>query len=137
MNKKQLSEHIGNIDDRLVQQAEFRDRTGTCTGNDEVGSCICTCHVFDEIRYIQIRDGRNPWITYSFARCGIDPCYYANREIGEDEILPWSVTSTGVKDEYLLKERHTAKKGEITPDCRRQCTLCGASELYTGGGCDE
>lgn len=73
----------------------------------------------------------------SFARCGIDPCYYANREIGEDEILPWSVTSTGVKDEYLLKERHTAKKGEITPDCRRQCTLCGASELYTGGDCDE
>ena len=73
----------------------------------------------------------------SFKRCHIDPSYYANREIGEEEILPWSITSTGVKDEYLLSERHTAQRGEITPDCRRQCTQCGASELYTGGVCDE
>ncbi len=73
----------------------------------------------------------------SFERCKIDPGYYANREIGESEILPWSITSTGVKDEYLLSERHAARRGEITPDCRRQCTLCGASEIYTGGACDE
>ena len=73
----------------------------------------------------------------AFEKTGIDPAFYANREIGEDEILPWSVTSTGVDVAYLKNERHTAYRGEITPDCRRQCTGCGANKLYREGVCDE
>ncbi len=73
----------------------------------------------------------------AFEKTGVDPDFYATREIGENEILPWSITSTGVNEEYLKNERHTAYRGEITPDCRRQCTGCGANRLYREGVCDE
>jgi len=76
------------------------------------------------------------WMS-AFEKTGIDPAFYANREIGEDEILPWSVTSTCVNDEYLKCERHTAYEGRITPDCRKQCTDCGVSRINKGVPCDE
>ena len=76
------------------------------------------------------------WIN-AFEKCGIDPAYYANRTIDEKEILPWSVTSTCVDAEYLKNERHTAYEGNITPDCRRQCTNCGVSRINREVKCDE
>ena len=76
------------------------------------------------------------WMN-AFEKCGIDPAYYANRTIDEDEVLPWSVTSTCVDPEYLKKERHTAYEGNITPDCRRQCTNCGVSRINREVKCDE
>ena len=76
------------------------------------------------------------WMN-AFAQCGIDPTFYANRVRAKDEILPWSVTSVGVRTEYFWREREQCYKAVITPDCRRQCTACGADKLYTGGKCDE
>ena len=73
----------------------------------------------------------------AFAACGIDPAFYAGRERSREEILPWSVTSVGVRDQFLWHEREQAYKSVITPDCRRQCTGCGADKLYTEGKCDE
>jgi radical SAM family uncharacterized protein len=73
----------------------------------------------------------------AFARCGVDPAFYANRVRGRDEVLPWSVTSVGVRPEFFWREREQCYKAVITPDCRRQCTACGADKLYTGGKCDE
>ena len=32
----------------------------------------------------------------AFEQCGVDPAFYANRRRSEDEILPWSMISTGV-----------------------------------------
>lgn len=72
-----------------------------------------------------------------FEKCGISPDFYANRERSEDEILPWSVISSGVDDRFLWKEREAAYRNEITPDCRKKCTGCGANLLYKGGKCDE
>ena len=76
------------------------------------------------------------WIE-AFQVCGIDPHFYANRVRSREEILPWSVTSTGVSTPFLWRERERAYRAEITPDCRRQCTGCGADKLYPGGKCDE
>ena len=76
------------------------------------------------------------WMA-AFDRCGVDPSFYANRQRKKEEILPWSVTSVGVRSEYFWREREQCYKAVITPDCRRQCMACGADKLYVGGKCDE
>jgi len=68
--------------------------------------------------------------------CGLDPEFYASRVRTREEILPWSVISTGVSDDYLWREREEAYACRITPDCRKQCTGCGANKLLCGGVCD-
>ena len=73
----------------------------------------------------------------AFKSCGVDPRFYANRERGRDELLPWSVTSVGVDTDYLWSEREQAYRGVITPDCRKKCTNCGARALYKEGRCDD
>ena len=64
-----------------------------------------------------------------FEDCGIDPDYYANREIGVDEILPWDVIDCGVDKTFLLRERELAYKGATTPSCKEKCSACGANRL--------
>lgn len=77
------------------------------------------------------------WLA-SFERCGLDIAFYATRKRERSEVLPWSVISCGVSEDYLWSERETAYKGVITPDCRKQCTGCGASKMLREGRvCDE
>ena len=64
-----------------------------------------------------------------FEYCGIDPAFYANREFGEDEILPWDNIDIGVTKEFLLRERHKAYGEKTTPNCRLKCSGCGANKL--------
>ena len=68
-----------------------------------------------------------------FAAVGIDPAFYANREFGEDEWLPWDVIDVGVSKEFLLRERHNAHAGKTTVSCAEKCSGCGANKL--GGEC--
>jgi len=76
------------------------------------------------------------WLD-AFAECGLDPDFYALRERGEEEILPWSMIDCGVSTEHLLSERKKSRLGQTTPDCRTQCSGCGALSLMDGGECDE
>ena len=71
----------------------------------------------------------------AFDECGLDPHFYANRKRGRDEILPWSMISSGVSESYLWREHEKAFSGETTPDCRTRCSGCGAN-LLVGGKCD-
>ncbi len=71
----------------------------------------------------------------AFAETGIDPTWYANRERTRDEVLPWEHLSCGVTKAYLWREYEQAKAGVTTPDCRTQCTGCGAVSLLMGGAC--
>ena len=71
----------------------------------------------------------------AFDECGLDPHFYANRRRGRDEILPWSMISSGVSENYLWREHEKAFSGETTPDCRTRCSGCGAN-LLVGGKCD-
>lgn len=68
------------------------------------------------------------WLSV-FARTGIDPAFFANRAIAEDEVLPWDVIDCGVSKSFLLRERHRAYEAKTTPNCREQCSACGASAL--------
>ena len=72
----------------------------------------------------------------AFETCGIDPWFYANRERSKDELLPWDVIDVGVRKEHLWHEREMAYKSELSPDCRKQCTGCGALKLLKEGKCD-
>ena len=65
------------------------------------------------------------WMA-AFERCGLESGFYAHRERGRSEILPWSVVSAGLSDEYLWREREASRMFQITPDCREKCADCGA-----------
>ena len=72
----------------------------------------------------------------AFKTCGVDPAYYTQRGFTDNEILPWSSISVGVNEAFFRRERDRAYEGKITPDCRKQCSGCGADKLYEGGKCD-
>ena len=76
----------------------------------------------------------NRWME-AFEECGLDPHFYANRRRSEDEILPWSMISTGVSPAYFKREHALTFEGVTTPDCRTHCNACGANCLV-GGKCD-
>jgi radical SAM superfamily enzyme YgiQ (UPF0313 family) len=61
-----------------------------------------------------------------FHDTGLDPAFYAHRERGTEEILPWDHLDSGVSKQYLLRERDRAKQGHTTNDCRTgYCAGCG------------
>ncbi|MEZ4599784.1 MAG: TIGR03960 family B12-binding radical SAM protein [Syntrophotaleaceae bacterium] len=65
----------------------------------------------------------------AFADCGLDPAWYL-RERREDEILPWDPVDARLSREFLLGERHRARSGEYTADCRDgSCCSCGACDF--------
>ena len=72
----------------------------------------------------------------AFASCGLSMDFYATRQRDKDEVLPWDMISTGVSKRFLWREREQCYQNKITPDCRKQCTGCGADKLYPGGKCD-
>ncbi len=74
------------------------------------------------------------WLE-AFEECGIDPHFYANRQREHEELMPWSMISSGVTENYLWRERQRAFNAVTTPDCRTQCNGCGANHLV-GGKCD-
>lgn len=75
------------------------------------------------------------WLS-SFDECGVDASFYANRERGKDEIMPWEHISAGVSKKFLYSEREKAYRSEASPNCREKCLGCGASKLLCGGKCD-
>ena len=68
--------------------------------------------------------------------CGVDPDFYTMRERSLDEIFPWDFIDIGVSKKFLMKEWQKAMNGEVTPNCRMQCSGCGAGK-FKGGVCVE
>ena len=73
----------------------------------------------------------------AFESCGLDLAFYASRERGTDEVLPWDMIDVGVRRQHLLTERERAYRSELSPDCRKACSACGAARLLHGRNCDE
>ena len=101
--------------------------------------------VADAIEEVWRQGGRlDAWTDYfsferwmrAFEKCGVDPAFYANREIPPDSVLPWDHIDVGVRKEHLLHEREMCYRSELSPDCRKQCSACGAARLLKGGRCD-
>ncbi len=72
----------------------------------------------------------------SFAECGLDPKFYANRERSYEEINPWDHLDFCVSKDFLIRENERAKMAKTTPNCRKQCQNCGAS-IFGKGVCFE
>ncbi len=72
----------------------------------------------------------------AFDDAGVDPSFYAHREREKDEVMPWSLVDVGVRKEHLWHEKEQCYKSELSPDCRKQCSACGAARLLKGGRCD-
>ncbi len=67
---------------------------------------------------------------------GLDPAFYANRRRDKDEIFPWDHLDYGVSKAFLWRENQKAHKSLTTPNCREQCSGCGAT-CFKGGVCFE
>jgi radical SAM family uncharacterized protein len=75
------------------------------------------------------------WQT-AFAEAGLDPAWYAQRDIPTDEPLPWAHLGAGVSMEFLLRDRKRALAARATPDCHwGPCSNCGVPTA-TGFACD-
>ena len=72
------------------------------------------------------------WLT-ACANTGVDMNFFALRERSVDEILPWDFIDIGVTKEFMIREWQRAQEGVITPNCREQCSGCGAARF--GCGC--
>ncbi|MDD3277498.1 MAG: TIGR03960 family B12-binding radical SAM protein [Lachnospiraceae bacterium] len=72
----------------------------------------------------------------AFEACQIDTDFYTTRERSTEEILPWDFINIGVTKEFLIREWNTARQEKVTPNCRQQCSGCGARG-YKGGVCFE
>lgn len=72
----------------------------------------------------------------AFDDAGVDPTFYTYRERCEDEVMPWDIVDVGVRRAHLWHEREQAYRSELSPDCRKQCSACGAAKLLKGGKCD-
>lgn len=72
----------------------------------------------------------------AFADHKIDIDFYTHRERSLDEILPWDFINIGVSKHFLIREWERAKRAEVTPNCKQQCSGCGAA-VFQGGVCFE
>ena len=72
----------------------------------------------------------------AFEETGVDAAFYANRKRSFDEILPWDHISVGVSKQFMINERKKAEMAITTPNCREECSHCGAAS-FGGGVCFE
>ncbi|MEG1294014.1 MAG: TIGR03960 family B12-binding radical SAM protein [Clostridium sp.] len=72
----------------------------------------------------------------AFETCGIDIDFYTVRERTLDEVFPWDFIDASVTKAFLIKEWNQAIQETVTPNCRQQCSACGALK-YKGGVCYE
>lgn len=72
----------------------------------------------------------------AFRNCGVEIGFYTTRSRKLDELLPWDFIDIGVGKEYLKKEWERAMDETVTPNCRMQCSGCGAAQ-FQGGVCYE
>ena len=66
----------------------------------------------------------------------IDIGFYTYRDRRVDEILPWDFIDIGVTRKFMEKEWERAQAEVVTPNCRMQCSGCGAAK-FGGGVCFE
>lgn len=74
------------------------------------------------------------WIK-AFEETGIDPHYYANREIEIDEKLPWDHLLCGVSKKFLARELDLAYNEIESDDCRQGCLGCEINQSLGKGLC--
>ena len=77
----------------------------------------------------------NIWMK-AFDTCGLSIDFYTTRERSLDELFPWDFIDVGVTKEFLKREWNNSLMEKVTPNCRMQCSGCGA-KIFGGGVCYE
>ncbi|MDO4942774.1 MAG: TIGR03960 family B12-binding radical SAM protein [Lachnospiraceae bacterium] len=72
----------------------------------------------------------------AFEKTGIDIDFYTTRPRNLDEVFPWDFIDIGVTKEFMKREWLNAMEEKVTPNCKMQCSGCGAAR-YKGGICYE
>ena len=49
---------------------------------------------------------------------------------------PSAMIDVGVRADHFWRERERCYESVLSPDCRKQCSACGAAGLLKGGKCD-
>ena len=75
------------------------------------------------------------WLE-AFEETGLDLDFYTTRTRELDEVFPWDFIDIGVTKKFLEREWKRATDETVTPNCRMQCSGCGAMK-YKGGVCYE
>jgi radical SAM family uncharacterized protein/radical SAM-linked protein len=102
-----------------------RLETVMARGDRTVGACILSAW-----KNGALFDGRDEHFNFvrwenAFAASGADMQPFCDA-IPLDQPLPWSAVSTGVTNDFLVRERGKAVLHEHTPDCRGgSCLSCG------------
>lgn len=65
----------------------------------------------------------------AFDDCGLSVDFYAHRQRGLDEVLPWDHIDSGISKAFLRREYEKALRGQTTRDCREGCNGCGLQTL--------
>lgn len=76
----------------------------------------------------------NKWMN-AFSACNLSIDFYT-RERDMEEILPWDFIDIGVSKRFLQREWQQAEEAKVTPNCRMNCSACGAAK-FGGGVCFE
>ena len=63
---------------------------------------------------------------------GVSRYFYNYRERGKDEIFPWDFIDIGVSKNFLYREYENSLQEKVTPNCRAQCSGCGAAKFGSG-----
>lgn len=63
---------------------------------------------------------------------GITIDFYNTRERSADELFPWDFIDIGVTKKFLYREYERSKAEQISPNCRRKCSGCGAQRFGCG-----
>jgi len=71
-----------------------------------------------------------PFWRQAFTDIGVDSDFYAYRERGLEEILPWDHIHTGVTKAFLRRDLEWSKLGKTRRDCREQCYACGILDAF-------
>lgn len=72
----------------------------------------------------------------AFAEAGVDPDFYALRNRGYEEMLPWDFIDTGITKDFLQTEAKKAETALTTPFCPDTCSNCGIMEFKKGWKCN-
>ena len=75
------------------------------------------------------------WLD-AFEENNVDISFYTTRERGAEEVFPWDFSDVGVSKDFLRREYRRAHEAKLSPDCRVQCTGCGANRFLEGGVCN-
>lgn len=129
---------------RMVKELFVPLRTAHFNYHDSAVSRIEACFAVGDRRLSQVLyrawelgcmlDGwnehfRNDLWLKAFEDCGLDVDFYAHRQRGLDETLPWNHIDAYISKDFLRREYEKAMTATTTRDCREGCNGCGLQAL--------